>query len=62
MARTQQVIGLDQVARQRVAKYAPGTYDHQQQQSLDSQGKPATTSVKDEDAGGSTTFWDGESK
>lgn len=62
MEANEPVIGLDAIARPRTAKYAQGTYDHQQQQLLDAEGNPAVTSTKDEDAGGSTTFWDGESK
>lgn len=60
MAANERVVGLDQVARERVAKYAQGTYDHEQQQLLDADRNPAVTSVKDEDSAGSTTYWDGE--
>jgi hypothetical protein len=56
-----QKLGLDQVARPRQARYAQGTYDHQLQLLVGCDSNPAVTSVKDEDAGGSTTFWDGES-
>jgi len=41
--------------------YLPqGNYDHTLQQLTKVPGAPQTTSVKDEDSGGSTTFWDGE--
>ena len=62
MLQNHQNIGLEQVARQRVAKYAEGTYDHEQQLLLNADGNPSTTSNKDEDSESSTTFWDGEAR
>jgi len=54
-------IRVGDLARERETIYAPGEYDHSRQFLLGATGAPSTTSVKDEDAGGSTTFWDGES-
>ena len=53
-------LSLEDLARERVSYTPDATYDHELQQLIGANGVEAATSNKDEDAGGSTTFWDGE--
>lgn len=56
------MITLENLARPRTS-FLPteGEYDHESQQMKGANWGPlASTTKQDEDAGGSTTFWDGE--
>lgn len=53
---------IDDLARDRKAYVPQGEYDHSTQQLGHWKGPyNSSTTASDEDAGGSTTFWDGES-
>ncbi|MBW1888419.1 MAG: hypothetical protein JRI52_08740 [Deltaproteobacteria bacterium] len=55
---------ITDLARNRRSIYPEGKYDHGLQQLTNRHGRPIagnTNTGGDEDAGGSTTFWDGES-
>ncbi len=51
---------IDDLARSRQPHLPTGDYDHHAQQLANMKGPSLTTSSGDEDAGGSTTYWDGE--
>ncbi len=58
------MITLKELARPR-NPYLPteGKYDHEYQQRVDANWLPNSSDTSsDEDAGGSTTYWDGESQ